>query len=48
MYGVGFAWHINQVYSIRGEYQKLDSLGQENRTGEEDITVIGLGVIVRF
>lgn len=48
VYGVGFAWHLNQVYSIRAEYQKLDDIGQENRTGEEDISVIGVGVIVRF
>ena len=38
VYGIGFAWHINQVYSIRGEFQQLDSLGQANRTGEEDLT----------
>jgi hypothetical protein len=48
VYGVGFAWNINQVYSIRGEYQRLDQLGQENRTGAEDVTVIGLGLIIRF
>jgi len=48
VYGIGFAWHINQVYSIRGEFQKLDSLGEASRTGEEDLTVIGLGVIIRF
>ena len=48
VYGLGFAWHINQVYSIRGEFLKLDSLGQANRTGEEDLTVIGLGVVIRF
>jgi hypothetical protein len=48
VYGVGFAWHINQVYSIRGEFQKLDQLGQEDRTGAEDLTVLGLGIIVRF
>ncbi|HYJ40439.1 MAG TPA: outer membrane beta-barrel protein [Steroidobacteraceae bacterium] len=48
VYGVGFAWHINQVYSIRGEFQKLDSLGQENRTGEEDLSVFGLGLVIRF
>ena len=48
VYGVGFAWNINQVYSIRGEFQKLDQLGQENRTGAEDVTVIGVGLIVRF
>jgi hypothetical protein len=48
VYGIGFAWHINQVYSIRGEYQQLDQLGQENRTGAEDVTVIGVGLIIRF
>jgi hypothetical protein len=48
VYGVGFSWNINQVYAIRGEYQKLDGLGEANRTGEEDLTVIGLGVIIRF
>jgi len=48
VYGIGFSWHINQVYSIRGEYQQLDQLGQENRTGAEDLTVMGLGLVVRF
>jgi hypothetical protein len=48
VYGVGFAWNLNQVYSIRGEFQKLDELGQENRTGAEDLTVIGIGLVVRF
>jgi len=48
VYGIGFAWNINQVYSIRGEFQKLDSLGEANRSGEEDLTVVGLGLIVRF
>lgn len=48
VYGVGFSWHINQVYSIRIEYQQLDQLGQENRTGAEDVTVMGAGLIVRF
>jgi hypothetical protein len=48
VYGLGVAWHFNQVYSLRAEFQKLDNLGQENRTGEEDITVAALGLIVRF
>lgn len=48
VYGVGFSWHINQVYSIRAEFQQLDQLGQENRTGAEDVSVIGAGLIVRF
>jgi OOP family OmpA-OmpF porin len=48
VYGVGFAWHFNQVYSIRAEYQQLDQIGQENRTGAEDLSVIAAGLIVRF
>jgi opacity protein-like surface antigen len=48
VYGVGFSWHINQVYSIRAEYQMLNSLGQADRTGEEDLAVAGVGVIIRF
>jgi opacity protein-like surface antigen len=48
VYGIGFAWHINQIYSIRSEFQQLDQIGQENRTGTEDLTVIGVGLIVRF
>jgi OOP family OmpA-OmpF porin len=48
VYGVGFAWNLSQVYSIRGEFQKIDDLGQKNRTGTEDMTVIGLGLMVRF
>ncbi|HEY6123289.1 MAG TPA: outer membrane beta-barrel protein [Steroidobacteraceae bacterium] len=48
VYGVGFAWHINQMYSIRGEFQQLDSLGEASRSGEEDLTVAGIGLVVRF
>jgi len=48
VYGIGFAWNINQVYSIRGEFQDLNSVGEERQTGEEDLTVLGLGLIIRF
>jgi opacity protein-like surface antigen len=46
--GVGAAFNFNQVYSLRIEYQQLDELGQDERTGLEDLNVIGLGVVVRF
>ncbi|MEO8018404.1 MAG: outer membrane beta-barrel protein [Pseudomonadota bacterium] len=48
VYGLGFAWHFNQVYSVRGEFQKLDNLGQDDRTGEENLTIVGVGITVRF
>lgn len=47
IYGVGFTFNINQVYAIRGEFQDLNSVGN-GQTGEEDLTVVGLGFIVRF
>ena len=46
--GAGVAFHFNQVYSVRFEYQQLDELGQDDRTGLEDLNVLGLGVVVRF
>ena len=48
VYGIGFAWNINQVYSIRGEFQKIDEIGDAARSGEEDVTVMGLGLLIRF
>lgn len=48
VYGIGFAYHVNQVYSIRAEYQKIDSVGQNGRTGTEDLNVIGIGLLIRF
>ena len=48
VFGIGFAYHINQVYSIRAEYQKIDSVGQEDRTGTEDLNIIGIGFMIRF
>ena len=48
VYGLGLAWHINQVYSIRLEQQRLSEVGQEDRSGTEDIDYTALGFIVRF
>ena len=48
MIGLGFAYHFNQVYSLRLEYQKIDSVGQQDRTGTEDLTNIGVGFLIRF
>ena len=47
VFGVGLGWNINQVYSIRAEYQKIDEIGSSN-TGTEDLENISLGLIVRF
>jgi hypothetical protein len=46
--GVGAAWHINQMFSIRAQFEKLDKVGEPDRTGTEDISSASLGLIVRF
>lgn len=46
--GLGAAWHFNQVYSARLEYQRLGEVGEDNQTGVEELNVIGVGVVVRF
>jgi OOP family OmpA-OmpF porin len=48
VYGVGVSWNINQVYTIRGEYQLVTDLGESSRTGQEDMDVLTVGLIVRF
>jgi len=35
------------VYTIRAEYQKIDSVGSSS-TGSEDLVNYSLGLIVRF
>jgi len=48
VYGLGFSYNINQVYSIRGEYQQIDGVGEANRTGQEDLKIMSLALIIRF
>jgi hypothetical protein len=47
VFGVGFGWNINVMYTIRAEYQMIDGLGSDE-TGSEDADNISLGLIVRF
>ena len=47
VFGVGFGWNINVMYTIRAEYQKIDKIGGGS-TGTEDLDNISLGMIVRF
>lgn len=46
--GLGAAWHINQMYSIRAQFEKLSDVGEEQRTGTEDVSTASLGLVVRF
>ena len=48
VFGAGLAWHFNQIYTIRLEQQRLTEVGQEERSGTEDIDYTALGFMVRF
>ena len=46
--GVGGAFNPSRRFSIRLEYEKLKDVGDPDRTGEGDVDVIGLGLLVRL
>jgi hypothetical protein len=46
--GLGLSYHINQMYTVRAELQKLDAVGEEPRTDEQDLVFATLGFLVRF
>lgn len=46
--GLGATWHFNQMFSIRAQFEKMDKVGDPDRTGTEDVTTASLGLVVRF
>jgi opacity protein-like surface antigen len=48
VYGIGAAWHVNQMFSVRAQFEKLDKIGDPHKTGTEDITSASIGLVVRF
>lgn len=46
--GAGAAFNFNQAYSIRVEYQRVGDVGQEDRTGIEELSAITAGLYIRF
>jgi opacity protein-like surface antigen len=48
VFGLGAAWHINPMYSIRAQFERLTDVGDEQRIGTEDVDTASLGLVVRF
>src|SRR5262245_35784885 len=47
VYGGGMSWNLNQMYTIRAEYQVINGVGEGTRTGgEEDLSNFSLGLVV--
>jgi OmpA family protein len=46
--GLGVSYHFNQMYSVRAEFQKMDGVGESQRTPQQDLAFATLGFLVRF
>jgi len=46
--GIGGAFNASRRFSIRLEYQKLKNVGDPDRTGQGDVDVVDLGLLVRL
>jgi opacity protein-like surface antigen len=46
--GIGGAFNASRRFSIRLEYEKLKNVGDPDRTGESDVDVIDLGLLIRL
>lgn len=46
-YGFGVAYDLTKRFTVRAEWQKYNEVGGPN-TGEDDITLMSLGVLFRF
>ncbi len=48
MYGIGVTYDINPTAAIRAEYEKFSKLGDKDKTGEGDVTMLSVGMMFRF
>jgi opacity protein-like surface antigen len=46
--GAGAAFHVNQMYTVRLQYEKLSDVGDKQRNGTENVNTASIGLIVRF
>lgn len=47
-YGLGAAWHFGGNWSLSGDWQRYDAVGDEEETGEGDIDVLSLSLAYKF
>ena len=48
MIGIGLAFSLVEIYSIRAEFTRILDAGKDDVSGEADIDLVSLGVTVRF
>ncbi|MEI7431483.1 MAG: outer membrane beta-barrel protein [Betaproteobacteria bacterium] len=47
-YGLGATYNVNKQLGIRVEYELFSKLGDANKTGEADVSVLSAGVAYKF
>jgi OmpA-OmpF porin, OOP family len=48
MIGLGTAVHLGKHFSLRAEYQRFGSVGDEDSTGEMHVDLVNVGFLVQF
>jgi len=48
MFGAGLQYDVDRQWGIRAEYESFPKLGDKNKTAEADVTMISIGVVLRF
>jgi opacity protein-like surface antigen len=46
--GLGGTYHVNQMYSVRFQYERAPGVGDRQKTGVEDVNTAAIGLLVRF
>ena len=46
--GLGIAYNITPYITVRGEFERLSKVGDENTTGQSNIDFISVGVVYNF
>lgn len=47
-WGVGAGYNINKTVGLRAEYERFAKLGNNDKTGESNVDLLSVGVVVRF
>jgi len=46
--GAGFQYHFTKRLAARAEWQRYSDVGNDNTTGQSDIDVLSIGLVIKF
>lgn len=47
-YGIGVDWNFHPNWTLRAGWDQFSSLGNQNKTGENDVNFASVGIVYRF